>query len=138
MLSTLRIDPVTTSLKRFWELESIGIVDKEDSCMSVEEDAVKQFEEALKFDGKHYEVPLLWKGDAPELRSNYYQAVKRLDSVERQLRRNPEKADAYKSATNQYVEKGYAEEVKETDDHGKKVRYLPHHAVFRKDKTGCL
>ena len=34
------------------------------------------FEEGLKFDGERYEVPLLWKGDAPELRSNYYQAVK--------------------------------------------------------------
>ena len=104
MLSTVRIDPVTTSLKQFWELESIGIVDKEDACMSVEEeDAVQQFEEGLKFDGERYEVPLLWKGDAPELRSNYYQAVKRLESVERQLRRNPEKANAYKSAINQYV-----------------------------------
>ena len=51
MLSTVRIDPVTTSLKQFWELESIGIVDKEDACMSVEEeDAVKKFEEGLKFD----------------------------------------------------------------------------------------
>ena len=95
MLSTVRIDPVTTSLKQFWELESIGIVDKEDACMSVEEeDAVKRFEKGLKFDGERYEVPLLWKGDAPELRSNYYEAVKRLESVERQLRRNPEKADA--------------------------------------------
>ena len=136
MLSTVRIDPVTTSLKQFWELESVGIADKGDACMSVEEeDPVKGFEEGLKFDDERYEVPLLWKGDAPELRSNYYQAVKRLESVERQLRRNPEKADGYKSAINQYVEKGYAEEVKETDDHGKKVRYLPHHAVFREDKT---
>ena len=62
MLSTIRIDPVTTSLKQFWELESTGIVDKEDACMSVgEEDAVKQFEEGLKFDGECYEVPLHWK-----------------------------------------------------------------------------
>lgn len=28
MLSTVRIDPVTTSLKQFWDLASIGIVDK--------------------------------------------------------------------------------------------------------------
>ena len=46
MLSTVRIDPVTTSLKQFWELKSVGIVDKEDACMSVEEeDTVKRFEE---------------------------------------------------------------------------------------------
>ena len=32
------------------------------------------------------------------------------------------------------VEKGYAEEVKATDDQSKKVGYLPHHAVFREVK----
>ena len=103
--------------------------------MSVEEDdAVRQLNGGLKFDCERYVVPLLWKRDTPDLHSNYSQAVKRLESVERQLRRNPEKAEAYKSAINQYVEKGYAEEVKETDDQGKKVRYVPHHAVFREDK----
>lgn len=79
-------------------------------------------------------MPLLWKRDAPDLHSNYNQAVKHLESVERQLRRHPEKAEAYKCAINQYIEKGYAEEVKETDDQSKKVRYLPHHAVFQEDK----
>ena len=140
MLSTVRIDPVIASLKQFWELESIGIVDKNDAFMSVEEeDAVRHFNGGLKIDGERYVVPLLWKRDTPDLHSNYEQAMKRLESVERQLRRNPEKAEAYRSAINQYVEKGYAEEVKETDDQSKKVRYLPHHAVFREDKktTKC-
>jgi len=140
MLSTVRIDSVTASLKQFWELESIEIVHKNDAFMSVEEeDAVRQFNGGLKFYGERYVVPLLWKRDTPGLNSNYNQAVKRLKSVERQLRRNPEKAEAYKSVINQYVEKGYAEEVKETDDQSKKVRYLPHHAVFREDKrtTKC-
>ena len=68
----------------------------------------------LKFDGERYVVPLLWKRGTPDLHSNYNQAVKRLESAERQLRRNPEKAEAYKSATNQYAERRYAEEVKET------------------------
>ena len=33
--------------------------------------------------------------------------------MERQLRRNTERANAYKDAINQYVEKGFAVEVKE-------------------------
>ena len=139
-MSTVCIDPVTDSLKRFWELESIGIVDKGVVHMSLEEeDSRRQFTEGLKFDGDHYEVPLLWKSDAPQLNSNYFQAVKRLESVERQLERNPERANAYKNAINQYVEKGYAVEIKESDDGNKRVRYLPHHAVFREDKksTKC-
>ena len=75
--------------------------------MSVEEeDAVRQFNGLLKFDGERYVVSLLWKRDTPNLHFNYDQAVKRLESVERQFRRNPEKAKASKSAINQYVEKG--------------------------------
>lgn len=115
------------------------MVDKEDSHMSVEEeDTVRQFKEGLKFDGEHYEVPLPWKRDAPELKSNYYQAVKRLESTEKLLKQNSEKAEAYKNAINQYVEKGYAVEIKD-DDHNRKVWYLPHSAIFRKDSkpTKC-
>ena len=140
MLSTERIDPVTHNLRQFWELKCIGIVDKGDVHMSLEEEeSVRQFNEGLKFDGELYEVPLLWKSDAPPLKSNYLRAVKRLEGVERQLRRVPERANAYKDAMNQYVEKGFAVEVKKTVDGNEKVSYLPHHAVFREDKktTKC-
>ena len=65
-----------------------------------EEESVRQFNEGLKFDGERYEVPLLWKSDAPPLKSNYLQAVKRLEGVERQLRRNAERANTYKDAIN--------------------------------------
>ena len=136
-LSVERIDPVTDSLKQFWELEFIGIVDKGDAHMFLEEEeSVRQFNKVLKFDGERYEVPLLWKGAAPPLRSNYFQAVNRLEIVERQLKENPEKANAYKDASNQYAEKGYAVEVKDGD---KTVTYLLHHAVSREDKktTKC-
>ena len=75
--------------------------------MSLEEEkSVRQFNKVLKFDGERYEVPLLWKGAAPPLRPNYFQAVNRLKSVERQLKENPEEANAYKDASSQYVEKG--------------------------------
>ena len=84
-------------------------------------------------------VPLSWKRDAPELKSNCDQTVKRLASVEKQLKRNSLRAEAYRNAINQYVEKGYEEEVKEEDGWNAKVRYLAHHAVFREDKktTKC-
>ena len=43
-----------------------------------EEESVRQFNKVLKFDGERYEVPLLWKGAASPLRSNYFQTVNRL------------------------------------------------------------
>ena len=50
--------------------------------------------------------------------------------MERQPRRNLERANAYKDAINQHAEEGYAVEVKEAVDGNKRIRYLPHHAVF--------
>ena len=79
MLSTVYIDAVTDSLKQFWGREFIETVDKEDAHMSLEEEeCVRQFAKGMKFGGERYEVPLLRKGDAPPLKSNYFQAAKRL------------------------------------------------------------
>ena len=68
---------------------------------------------------------------------NYFQAVKRIDSVETQVRGNPEKANVYKDAINQYVCcRGKGRQLMVTR---LKVRYLLHHAVFRENKktTKC-
>ena len=70
----------------------------------------------MKFDGKNYEVRLPWKRDPPKLESNYMQAVRRLESIERRLRPDPVKAKAYNSAINEYVEKGFAEVVPNEND----------------------
>ncbi|CAB4013889.1 Tyrosine- phosphatase Lar, partial [Paramuricea clavata] len=135
MFTCVRPDPVKNILKSFWELDANGIVDEGTKLSLEENDAVCQFKRELKFDGQRYEVSLPWRENYPELCDNYNQAVKRL---EKQLLRNPIRAEAYKSSINQYHEKGFAEEVKDTKAHDndiKLVRYLPHHAVFRDDKT---
>ena len=140
MLTMVENNEVTASLRRFWELESIGIVEAVNPTMSQEEElAVNDFNDGLNFDGKNYEVRLPWKRDHPKLENNYAQAVKRLESIERKLKRDPEKAEAYTTAINQYVEKGFAEEVLDLTSGGGSVRYLPHHAVFRADRqtTKC-
>ena len=140
MLTVVENGGVNETLKRFWELESIGIAEIEDPVMSQEEEcAVADFNRGLNFDGHNYEVRLPWKRDPPKLESNYAQALRRLESVERKLRQDPVKAKAYKTAINEYVEKGFAEEVPDQSDDNGTVRYLPHHAVFRDDKrkTKC-
>ena len=135
MLTVVENNEVIASLKRFWDLESIGITEAEDAVMSQEEEyAVAEFNKGLKFDGQNYEVQLPWKKDHPRLKNNYAQAVKRLESIERRLKRDPVKAEAYSTAINQYVEKGFAEEVPEQEIEPGIVQYLPHHAVFRTDK----
>ena len=140
MLTVVENRGVNETLKRFWELESIGIAEIENPVMSQEEErAVADFNRGLNFDGHNYEVRLPWKRDPPKLESNYVQALRRLESVQRKLRQDPVKAKAYKAAINEYVEKGFAEEVPDQSDDNRTVRYLPHHAVFRDDKrtTKC-
>ncbi|XP_067047748.1 uncharacterized protein [Acropora muricata] len=92
MLTMVENNEVTASLRRFCELESIGIVEAVNPTMSQEEElAVNDFNDGLNFDGKNYEVRLPWKRDHPKLENNYAQAVKRLESIERKLKRDPEK-----------------------------------------------
>ena len=138
MLSAVSVNEVTFSPKNFWELEHMGIEDDRQAKWSSEEEfAVQQFNESLKFDGERYEVAFPWRKDHPELKDNYNQEFKRLLSVENQLKKNEDKASSCSQAINQYVQDGYAEEVKVNsfDKKPEKVKYLPHHAVYREDKT---
>ena len=140
MLTVVENNEVTASLRRFWELESIGITETLNPTMSQEEElAVNDFNDGLNFDGKNYEVRLPCKRDHPKLENNYAQALKRLESIERKLKRDPEKAEAYTTAINQHVKKGFAEEVVDLTSGNESVRYLPHHAVFSADRqtTKC-
>ena len=73
---------------------------------------MQQFNESLEFDGERYEVALPWRKDHPELKNNCNQSFKRLLIVENQLRKSEDKASSYSQAINQYVQDGYAEEVK--------------------------
>ena len=61
MFTSVCPDPVKSILKNFWKLDAIGIVDKGTEPSLEENDAVHQFKEGLKFDGKRYEVSLPWR-----------------------------------------------------------------------------
>ena len=77
MLTVVENNDVIASLRRFWELESIGITEAENAIMSQEEEySVAEFNKGLKFDGENYEVQLPWKKDHPRLEKNYTQALK--------------------------------------------------------------
>lgn len=95
-------------------MNSIGIVDEGNKLSLAEDNAISQFEKRLKLDGERYEVSLPSRENHPKVRDNYSQVVKRLESVEKQLLGKPIKAEAYMNSINQYHEKRFAEEVKNT------------------------
>ena len=108
MLTVIENNEVTTSLRRLWELESIGITEAENLTMSQNEKyAVDEFNKGLKFDRENYEVKLPWRKDHPRMENNYEQVEKRVESIKKRLKRDPVKAEAYSAAINQYVEKRF-------------------------------
>ena len=78
-----------------------------------------------------------WKRNHPELKYNYHQAVQRLKRIEKNLKLDEIKRQDYSEAITQYVRERFTEEVKPVNIHQSesKVRYLPHYAVYRRDKT---
>ena len=138
MFAAIDVEETTTSLKCFWDLESIGIVEEKAQIKSIEEiDAITQFNEGLSFDGTRYKTSIPWKRDHLELTDNYHQAVQRLKGIENSLKRNEIKQQEYSKAITQYINEGFAEEVEPHNVHKSenKIRYLPHHAVYRRDKS---
>ena len=136
MLTVTKVESSDDPLKRFWELDAIGIGSHQEHQRTLEEeDAINQFNSSCRFDGERYEVGLPWKKDHPPLVDNYGQAYQRLVSTERRLARDSEKARMYCEAVRQYIEDGHARAIDEEDHKADKITYLPHHGVFREDRA---
>ncbi|KRZ81662.1 hypothetical protein T08_6020, partial [Trichinella sp. T8] len=116
-------------LRRFWELEAIGIA-TDNQTAPPDQEALQRFEEGLSFDGERYEVHLPWLPRRPSLPNNFPQARRRLLAVERRLARREEEKREYTATMRQYVENGWAERAPEIGPEGR-TWYLPRHAVYQ-------
>ena len=121
-------DPLVEEMKKFWELESIGVLANEASVHD------KFLDTIHKRDGR-YEVSLPWKEHYPLLPDNYEVAVSRLNSVLKRLRRNPELLTEYNRIIEEQSSKGIISEVDSNSEiKVGRLHYLPHHPVIREDK----
>ena len=125
-------------LDGFWNMESIGLVEKNDVYTKEEREAVRFFERSVSFSNNKYVVALPFKENSPELLSNYSQARTRLISCEKSLKRDELKRAAYKTAIEDYVKCGFAreltkEELKAIED--KPRYYVPHPPVFKESSS---
>ena len=77
-----------------------------------------------------------WKRDLNCLPDNYSQVVKKLESTERRLRKNPEHAKMYKKQIKEMEEMNFARKLsrKEMEEWNGPVHYVSHHAVIRPEK----
>ena len=115
------------SLRDFWELESLGIVDMpEKSVVS------PSFVPSILFSGNRYSVSLPWKDDHGEVPNHLTLCESRLRGLLNRLRTTPDLLFEYDKIIRDQLECGVVEVV-EPHQPGifKNVHYLPHHGVVR-------
>ncbi|GFW35118.1 integrase catalytic domain-containing protein [Trichonephila clavipes] len=82
----IRYSDLNTTLRSFWELESIGV--KNENCSSEEDVSFEMFKQRVHFKNGRYEVELPWKRDSDELSDNFSLAKRRLGSLMRKMQRD--------------------------------------------------
>ena len=113
-------------LKKFWDLESLGISADEPSVYD-------KFKSSVQLHGNRYVVSLPWRPNRTQLPSNLNLATRRLQGLLRRLHQQPDVRREYHAIMQEQLRQGIIEKVQagETTD---TVHYLSHHAVIRRDK----
>ena len=83
--------------------------------------------------GKQWMIPYPWEKDPSSLPDNKNQAVKRLESTERRLSKNPDQATAYDNQMVEMEEIKFARKLsnEEMENYKGPVHYISHQAVLR-------
>ena len=83
-VDSCQMEPQTLEeqLRAFWELEALGIPDKEKTLYDT-------FTKAVKFENGRYKVPLPWREFHDSLPDNYQLSLNRLQGLLRRLKQDP-------------------------------------------------
>ena len=120
-------------LQKFWELNSIGIIDD----ATTDDEILSHFYDSLEFNEKsgRYVAKLPWKVDeSSKLPSNYNLCKKRLIYLVQRLKRTG-KLNEYDDILNKQLESGFIENIETPTISKRRLHHLPHFAVFKNDKN---
>ena len=110
------------------KLDVLGIKDKIESR---NEEVYQEFKQQLGLDKTGcYETNLLWKANSPELPTNKLGSPRRLESLLKRLKKNPELFLQYDQMIRDQLKEGIIKEVSESEPTGKEF-YLPDKPVIR-------
>ncbi|XP_045024653.1 uncharacterized protein LOC123469622 [Daphnia magna] len=124
-------------VEKLWETESFPIITPTQPLESTEDKlARKKLDATIQFDGTRFEVGLPWVSEDIALPDNYNSALRRLFSIENKFVHNSNFAERFKAVIDDYVAKGFARPLKESELKGTFGRnwYLPHHGVVNPRK----
>ncbi|XP_058817528.1 uncharacterized protein LOC131680834 [Topomyia yanbarensis] len=103
--------------------------------------ARRLLEETTRRTASGFETGLLWKTDNPHFPNSYPMAVRRLQSLERKLQKDPELKQTVRKLIADYEEKGYAHKASEEElltADSNRVWYLPLGVVTNPRKPGKI
>lgn len=115
-------------LRRFWELESLGVSDDESPVHD-------KFVQSISFNGERYTVSLPWREGHPSLPDHFELCYKRLLGLFKRLKQDPQLLRNYHSVIKDQISNGVVEIVDDPSTRTDRTHHLPHHAVVRHDKT---
>ena len=132
---------VPVSLTDFWTTETMGIEVKPcvcglDKLSQIEREEKALIEESAKKVSDQWMIPYPWEKDPKSLPDNKYQAVKRLELMERRLGKKPDQATAYDNQMKEMETVKFARKLskEEMENYKGPVHYISHHAVVRPEK----
>ena len=118
-------------LSDFWKTETMGVEVKPCTCdadklSQLEREEKRVIEESTQKIGNQWMIPYPWKKDPQDLPDNKNQAMKRLESTERRLLKNPEQAAAYNSKMVEMKEMNFSRKLsdEEIQDYKGPVHYI--------------
>ena len=118
---------LSQKFERFWDLDTIGIVEKEKSVYKI-------FLDNISFHDNRYEVHLPFKEDHSMIEDNYELCKKHLSQLKKQLDNKPELKREYNNIIESQKISHIIERVESSGEIGE-VTYLPHRAIVRENKS---
>ena len=125
----------------FWKTEAMGVevepcVCEADKLTQAEREEAEIISKSCEKEGKQWKVPYPWEKNPMLLPDNKSLAMKRLESTERRLKKDPEKGVAYDKQMEEMKEMKFSRKLseEEMDNYKGPVHYIPHHAVIRPEK----
>ena len=117
-------------LRRFWDLESVGITEVSDKGIREE-----SFPASIKYNfiNGRYEVKLPWNSNRPES-TNQGMCLVRLRQLMARLKRSPALLQEYNKIFQTQLEANIIELVPKAEWNACNAHFLPHHGVVREDK----
>ena len=119
-------------LQRFWSVESLGTVPKDDTANTFLKHYIKN--NVKRLPNGSYSACFPWKDSHPALPTNFSMCARRTRSLTRKLGNTPPLLSKYHEILKEQEHRGFIEQV-EHSSNTTRCHYIPHHAVKKDSQT---